>query len=334
LPALPLQCINSPLTPSGTGSKPLASIGSIHKVFNDTSDYVGLSLSADGRKVLAVQAEALSNLWTTDFSGENPTQITIGKSDGFSGVTWTPDDKLVFTSYVPGGAVLCEVDPDGANRRQLTSTDYVAWYPAVSRDGRYVVFLSDRDGRAKLWHIDRDGNNLAPIRGTEHAMQHVFSEDGHWLIFSTRMGDAFALVKAPVSGGEPVQLTRSYGNVPRISPDGKRLLYHGVDIERRQPQFVIIPADGGPQLQRLDIPASADQGSFTWTPDGKAVLYVNRLEGESRLWRLPLDGKPAAPFNSFTAPMINGFDWSSSSHKLVYACGTNYTSLALITPEP
>src|SRR6266545_1223201 len=68
------------------------------------------------------------------------------KLDGLQGVAWTPDGKIVYHSMAGGSEGIWIMDADGNNRSQLTTGETVDYQPSVSRDGRYIVFVSERTG--------------------------------------------------------------------------------------------------------------------------------------------------------------------------------------------
>jgi len=107
---------------------------------------------------------------------------------------------------------------DGTGQRQLTDSSYDASHPAVSPDGRYLLFTSDRAGPGNIWRIDINGTNPKRLTDGGNDLMPYGSPDGKWVIYSSNRN----LSKAPIDGGASVQLT----NVPMarggiVSPDGK-----------------------------------------------------------------------------------------------------------------
>lgn len=72
------------------------------------------------------------------------------------------DGELVFESDRGGGFSLYTLDPDG-RVRALTPGRRDDFGPAVSRDGSWVAFISDRDGNDQLYIVRRDGSGLARL---------------------------------------------------------------------------------------------------------------------------------------------------------------------------
>jgi dipeptidyl aminopeptidase/acylaminoacyl peptidase len=117
------------------------------------------------------------------------------------------------------------MDGDGKHRRRLTDAAAVETMPALSPDGDWVVFPTDRAGGRKLWIQRVDGTAgrfLEPDRSDipDLSLHPRFSPDGKWVVFtSNRAGfdDEWPLTwfpqpygelfGVPVAGGPPVRLT-------------------------------------------------------------------------------------------------------------------------------
>ncbi|MBK7367484.1 MAG: PD40 domain-containing protein [Candidatus Eisenbacteria bacterium] len=116
--------------------------------------------------------------------------------------------------------------------RRLTHDDFDDLDPAVSPDGRWVAFASDRcdlAGRTALYRLSlEDGHReqlTQPPVGDDR--QPVWSPDGRWLAFrSTRAGTSDLYVRAAAPGGGVRRVTRMLGPVsdPDWTWDGGGLL--------------------------------------------------------------------------------------------------------------
>ncbi len=77
--------------------------GEARRLTNDLSsyDYYSLSLTADGRALVAVQTDPVSNIWVAaDGEASSARAVTSRRNvqDGHYGLAWTPDGKLVYDS--------------------------------------------------------------------------------------------------------------------------------------------------------------------------------------------------------------------------------------------
>jgi len=102
-------------------------------------------VSADGRTIVFARREAHSKLdsviLTATLGSDEVHPITRGSHPRFS-----RDGKwIVFQRDLSSGnSDIWVMRPDGGSKRQVTKTDYVEEFPAISPDGRFVVYASAR----------------------------------------------------------------------------------------------------------------------------------------------------------------------------------------------
>src|SRR5262249_20909302 len=127
-------------------------------ITNDLNDYVGISLTADGSRLLTVQTGTFANIWLTSAGLSSATQLTTGsnKNDGRTGIAWTPKEQIVYVSQNSGNDDIWITNADGSDQRQLTSNTGLNNNPTVSADGRFIVFTSTRTGAPHIWRMDID----------------------------------------------------------------------------------------------------------------------------------------------------------------------------------
>src|SRR5262249_23013973 len=149
----------------------------------------------------------VANIWVAPAADTTAAkQITFGgsKADGIEGLAFAPDGRIVYFSNAGGNPDLWIMRADGSEQRQLISN---ARLPAVSRDGRYVAFISSRTGGNFVWRMDLDGGN--PKQLTSEIVFLLcpldFSSDGRWIMVAPL--NAYAIFKVSVDGSETVQLT-------------------------------------------------------------------------------------------------------------------------------
>ena len=87
------------------------------------------------------------------FDAARATQITQGRNFDRE-PSWTADGELVYSSNMAGGSDLYLMDVRGGNPKQLTANSGTNGQPSASRDGRYIIFSSDRTGAPHIWRMD------------------------------------------------------------------------------------------------------------------------------------------------------------------------------------
>ncbi|HEU4506631.1 MAG TPA: winged helix-turn-helix domain-containing protein [Pyrinomonadaceae bacterium] len=312
--------------------------GEPRRITNDLNNYFSMSASADGLTLMALQWEQTSGLWIAPT--EDPSaavQLTAGsleRQDGKQGLSTAPDGRLVYVSDRGGKRDLWSINPDGTRLKQLTDATHRDYFPAVSPDGRYIVFQSGRENAGRraynIWRVDADGRNLMQLTRGKYDSEPAFSPDGKWVVYvATEESGGPRLLKVPIEGGEPIRLTDEFSLHPAYSPDGKVIAYYRMNTHQRdQRHFVFIPAEGGAPIKT--IPAPTNFGSIMrWAPSGDSLSY--RDNTLSALWELPLDGTPPSPIIKLRNQQLFMFSYSQDGRRLVYSGGPDLRDLVLIT---
>lgn len=117
-------------------------------------------------------------------------------------------------------------------------------YPRLSRDGRQIVYQSNRTGTWQLWLMDVDSAAQRRLTNNTHNDNFVdWSPDGEWLAFvSDRDGDE-ELYRMRLDGSDLQRLTRDPARDihPYFAPDGRSLLFNSTR------------GNGSLDLYRLDL---------------------------------------------------------------------------------
>jgi Tol biopolymer transport system component/DNA-binding winged helix-turn-helix (wHTH) protein len=261
--------------------------GEARKITNDSNYYNNLSMSKDSNTVVALQSRLDTKVWAIPADDlERAKPITFG-TGGYRGkLSWTPDGKIVYDSWVGSSASISIMDADGSSPKNLMGdmTDRaIVSNSTVSPDGRYIVYSSDLTGTRHIWRMDIDGSNPVQLTdggGEDHP--HC-SPDGKWVFFTDVSSEEYSLWKAPIDGGSSEQLIDEFANYPAVSPDGK--LIACFYVEPTLPwKLAVFPIEGG---QALKVFPNIIQGSPPprWTPDGRAITYGENSIGASALYQ-------------------------------------------------
>jgi Tol biopolymer transport system component/DNA-binding winged helix-turn-helix (wHTH) protein len=307
--------------------------GEMRRVTNDLNTYVGASVTADGSALVTVQTDRVPNVWVAPGGdAARARQITngSGKFDGFYGLSWTPDGRIVYASMAGGGWDLWVMNADGTGQRQLTAGARSNYGPSVSADGRRVVFVSNRAGGAfNIWRMDADGSN--PVRltsGRGENFPHV-TADGRWVVYAgVGGGQEPAVWKVPIDGGEPVRLTSQPASWPFPSPDGKSFVCTYGEGRFSVNRLAVIPIEGGEPTHVYEV-APTFRFSTVWLPDNRGVAYLDARTGTTNVWMQPLAGGKPAQLTNFTSDNVASFDWSRDN-RLVATRSVETTSVVLI----
>ncbi len=294
--------------------------GNIRRITNDLSTYRGVSLADDGHALATTQVQPTANIWIQDgnrTNGARKVSTNVMHQEGIGGIAWAPDGRIMLTSFASGNSDIWAMQPDGSNRRQLTTYEGADYHPAVPLSSeKHIVFTSVKSEGANIWRMDSDGLNLRQLTFGNIDQRPDVSPDGQWVIYWTKGTDKEGLMKISIDGGEPVRVMEQPATFPAISPDGKWLAYGFRNEETGEWLTGVMPFAGG-QVTHVFENQWAPIG---WSPDSKGICYAKtNEEGGENLWLQPLDGGEPTQITHFEGDeVIPAFDWEPGGKRLAF----------------
>jgi TolB protein len=262
-------------------------------------------------------------------------ELTTGKNGwyGLDGLVWMRDGRVVYTSAASGNMDIWIMDADGGNQKQLTTDPLVDNSPAVSPDGRYILFISNRGGMPSIWRMDADGGNQKQLTSGQEDYGPQVTPDGQWIVFHSWRSGKQALWKMAFEGGEPTQLTSKFTFYPTISPDSKLIACGFFDEQPGSLQRIaLLPIEGGEFTKTFDLPVTASLDPLQWSADGKAILYRDTRNGITNIWSQPVDGGAPKQLTDISKPeQIFTFDLSGDGKQLAVSRGIVTSDVVLIS---
>ncbi len=147
-----------------------------------------------------------------------------------------------------------------------------------------------RDGPSQIYLVSANGGSEARRLTNSQAIdtEPVYSADGAYIYFTSDRGGSPQIYRMSSSGGAPQRITfeGSYNVSPRISPDGKSLVY-------------VARVGGSYQLRLYDVQSrqvtplseTVRDESPSFAPNGRMILYATEVRGRGILSAVSSDGR-------------------------------------------
>ncbi|MBC8029920.1 MAG: PD40 domain-containing protein [Pyrinomonadaceae bacterium] len=296
------------------------------RITNDTNSYEELSLAQNPPTLVTMQTDALANIWIVPAAGA-PRRITSGRTEGFDGLAVAANGRVFYALTENQQPDLWSMNVDGSDAKRLTNDGCL--FPSVSRDGRFVTFVSAEGGIHHIWRIDADGSNRKQLTFGDGESYPSIAPDGRSIVYTPQGKARNTLWRIPIDGGPPQQLTHEGMAIKAVvSTDGKRIACTYRKDEADKWKIAVLDANGGAPLMVFAIPFPYHQ-AIRWSPDGESLNYLDRFRGVSNIWQQPLDGSPPTQTTNFTEDAIFNYDWDDEG-QLIVSRGSKIRDIVLI----
>jgi Tol biopolymer transport system component len=177
-----------------------------------------------------------------------------------------------------------------------------------------------------------DGSDQRQLTNSPGGAQGAqFSPDGRWLVYRTSLGKS-TVWKIPADGsGDRVQLTDKTSQGATVSPDGKMVAYFYREEANTPIRIAVAAFEGEPQppIKTFELPEIWSP-PLRWTPDGRALAYIDRQGGLYNIVAQPLDGGKPVKLTDFKTDRLFGFDFSRDGKQIALSRGAINSDVVLI----
>ena len=299
--------------------------GTAKKLTIDPDDYRGVSIA--GESIVTIRIKLSWQLWVaTPGKSQQMTAITPGTGLHY-GVVWTSDGKIVYSSMFQDKLNISRINPDGNEAVQLTANAGDNYTPAVSADGRYIVFASNRKGSLNIWRMNADdGSDPVQLTFTGGNSYPSCSSDG-WVAYDNHVDSKMSVWKVPIQGGDPVKVADKY-RMPVFSPDNQFIACR-YDEDSDVHDVAIFPNQDGRPVRHFDVPKQEWQ-LIRWVGNGQ-ITYVKNDNGYSNIWSYDLDTGERKQLTNFNSEQIYAYAWSPDYKQVACQRGTRISDVMIIS---
>ena len=152
----------------------------------------------------------------------------------------------------------------------------LSFYQELPSTDNKTIFAVGAKQKGELSRFDAKRGEFVPFLGGISATDAVLSRDGQWVVSLSYPGGI--LWRSHPDGGDRIQLSSGKVILPRISPDGSKVVFITFDRQKGLGAYVLGMQGGTPQ----EVVEKANFAS--WSPDSNQLVYQS---GEAHLFQGP-----------------------------------------------
>ncbi len=305
--------------------------GKPHKVTKDANNYLGFSLSADGRTGLIQHVNLSSNMWVVPGADTQRARQVTNSNSEIGELAWTPSGQLVYGSRSNTRFLdLWIMNADGSGNRQLTFTpEQHEVTPAVSPDGTQIVYVVGQNNFFSIWRIGINGGSpVEVVRDVSRYATPTFSADSKWIFYNVQqqLGGPRSFWKIPVAGGDAMKIR---DEPCHVSFDSTRFVCAHVEPPSGAVKVRVVSAETGETLNDFGWPPEA--GSIFPSPDARSLDFIAERDGFSNVWRMSAEGTKQQKITDWQTPATAyAFAWSRDGKDLAVVRDSQTSEIILI----
>jgi Tol biopolymer transport system component/tRNA A-37 threonylcarbamoyl transferase component Bud32 len=307
-----------------------------HRIGLGFDQYRRISVSADGRRLLASVANPSGKLWRLpllDRAAEEKDVAEIAVSNVLAVSPRTAADGILFLSSRGGSSSLWKLQGESVVELWKSLEGGVVSSPAVASDGR-IAFTVRRLGRGSLYVLNGDGTGAHVVGGDLNVIGvPSWSPDSKWLAVSVVENRAPRLVKVPVEGGPAMEVVKGFAANPVWSPDGRMIVYTGQNVSVMNPLLAVTPDGKDLPFPKIWVRFGGER--FRFTPDSKGLVYLRGDWKRQDFHLLDIASGESRPLSRLEPGYtMNSFDVSSDGRTIVFDRIRDNSDLGLIDLQP
>jgi serine/threonine protein kinase/Tol biopolymer transport system component len=303
--------------------------GEAVRITDETIEYKSVSLSRNGDTIAPIQTQQNAKIWVGPAGDSDQSRVILSTTGRNYGLDWTSKGKIVYSSMVGNNLNISMIDPDNSSPTQLTEKGD-NYSPVVSRDGRYIVFTSNRNGSLNIWRMNADdGSEQTQLTFGGGNSYPGFSADHRWVVYDNLSNPKPTAWKVSIDVGEPIQLADACARMPVVSPNNQLIACRSID-EANTEDIAVLPFVGGPLIRRVPIGIN-DWQRVQWTSDSRALTYINASNGADNIWRYDLQSETRKQLTDFKTDKIFAYAWTPDHKQLASVRGLEIRNVVTIT---
>ena len=206
-----------------------------HRLTSGLDRYTSLAASADGRRLVVTRASPKRTLWRLRIE-DSPAKVSettpISLTTSIGSSPRLGPNYLLYVSTTGTSESIWKLADGTSTELWRGEGAQVFGGPAISPDGRYVVFSVRQHGQSLLRLMEADGTKAQIVADSLDLQGSSGVGAGRGQSITTAANDHGVphLFRVPIDGSSPAPFIREYSVDPAWTPDGRLLVYSGPDI--------------------------------------------------------------------------------------------------------
>jgi Tol biopolymer transport system component len=309
-----------------------------HRLTSGLDRYTSLAASADGRRLVVTLASPKRTLWRlriADSHSEMPTaaQIQLTTGTGFSPRLGL--NCLLYVSATGTGESIWKLANGTGTELWSGQGAQIFGGPAISLDGRYIVFSVRQHGQRLLYVMQADGTNARIVTDSLDLQgAPAWAPDGQSITSAADDHGVPRLFRVPIDGRSPALLVQEYSVDPVWAPDGRFVVYSGPDIGTTFSVKAVTTEAVARPLPALTLTRGARH--LTFLRGGRALVFLRGEIQHKDLWLIDMETGTEQQLTHFAPDFhIRDFDISPDGREVVLERVQERSDVVLLDlPQP
>jgi Tol biopolymer transport system component len=292
-----------------------------HKLSSGLDRYTSLAASADGRRLVVTLASPKRTLWRLRLpdslaEASAATRISLTTGTGFS--PRLGPDYLLYVSATSTSESIWKLANGTGTELWSGLGARVFGGPAISPDGRYIVFSVRQHQQTLLYVMQADGTNARIVTDSLDLQgAPAWAPDGQSITSAADDHGVPRLFRVPIDGRSPALLVQEYSVDPVWAPDGRFVVYSGPDIGTTFSVKAVTTEGEARPLPALTLTRGTRHLSFQ--TGGRALLFLQGEIQHKNLWLIDLETGAKQQLTNLAPDFdIRDFDISPDGREVVF----------------
>ena len=312
--------------------------GESTRVPSGADQYMSVSASRDGRRIVATVSNPSSKLWQVPIAAGTAVDESTARPYAMpvaTGLAFAPrfgKESLFFLAARGTGDGLWRVRDGKASQVRRNADGALAEPAAVSPTGERLAVVVRRQGKRYLSVMDANGTNAQTlaasieVEGAAGQSAADWSPDGQQIVTGGRDDKGPALFIVSATTGAATRLVEGTWVNPVWSPRGDMILYAGRSVIG-QVELRAVRPDGTPvALPRVLV----RPGGYRFLRDGSGLIYLPRIPSLD-FWRLDLVTRQTRQITRLANQgALRTFDITPDGGSIVFDRARQHSNIVLI----